>query len=247
MKSFGQTAIVFAIPGRMDAPASPFVTWEQLRTLHASGVIDVQSHTFSHARVFTGSQVFGFVTPQYRSTPFLNRPQLAPPPALRFVTPDDLGAPLYTARSRMSDGRRIAFSPDVHDRCVERVAREGGEAFFNRPDWRASLTTIARSAAATTETDAQQQAAIEKELAAGRDELNARLGTTSGHGTSAFPGVCQAAARLRRCGASAIARRLRIACAGSTPSPWATIRYWLKRLPNKYISSLPGYGRRTWL
>src|ERR1700722_4580139 len=54
LRERGLRAILFAIPARIgDAPGdSPFVTWTQLRELHASGVFDVQSHTRSHAMIF---------------------------------------------------------------------------------------------------------------------------------------------------------------------------------------------------
>ena len=83
--------------------------------MSAAGVIDVQCHTDSHSRVFCSGEVQDFVTPRYGATPLLNRPQLLPQPSLRFVTTEDLGAPLYVARSRMSDGRRALVSLDVHE------------------------------------------------------------------------------------------------------------------------------------
>lgn len=246
LKSLGQTAIVFAIPGRMDQPDSPFLTWQQLGALHSSGVVDVQCHTFSHARIFCSDRLLGFVTPSYGTTPFLNRPLLAPQPALRFVTPQDLGAPLYVTRSRMSDGLRAEFGDDVHGRCVDLVAREGGPAFFERRDWRTRLEAIARGTRAVAESARRQLAAIEDELARARDMLNERLRTSSVRHICLPWGVSgtRTADALRRLGyRTAFANRLRGVHAvrvGDDP-------FWLKRLPNKYIYSLPGHGRRTWL
>lgn len=246
LQSFGQTAIVFAIPGRMEDPQSPFVTWEQLRTLQASGIADVQSHTFSHSRVFTGTIRTGFVTPDYASTLFLNRPQLSPPPSLRFVTPRDLGAPLYAARSRMSDGVRIQADGDSHARCTALVASHGGAAFFERPDWRQQLETAAGTPDVSRETEAEHQAAIENELADSRDMLNAKLGVASVRHICLPWGVSgrRTAAALKRVGyATAFANRLRgLHAVQSGDDP-----FWLKRLPNKYVFTLPGRGRRTWL
>lgn len=245
LKEFQQTAIVFAIPGRIDQPGSPFVTWEQLRTLHAAGLIDVQSHTFSHSRIFTGTDVAGFVTPAYADTPFLNRPQISPTP-LRFIRPEDLGTPLYDARSRMSDGRRVEPDAGARARCQELVARAGGAAFFDRPDWRQQLEPLIRGAASVRETAAQHRAAIEDELARARDQLNTGLGTTSVRHICLPWGVSGqvTAAALERVGyRTAFANRLRglhAVKAGDDP-------FWLKRLPNKYIDTLPGHGRRTWL
>jgi peptidoglycan/xylan/chitin deacetylase (PgdA/CDA1 family) len=261
LKRYGLTAIAYAIPARIDdadgcrpqgvdgpAPAkgSPFVTWPELRTLHASGVVDVQCHTYSHSKVFCAPEVDGFVAPGYASTPLLNRPQIAPPPQLRFVTPNDLGAPLHPARSRMSDGRRAVVGLEAHRRCVELVAREGGERFFDRPDWRSSLEDVCRTTAeARVESADEQRAAIQNELDRGRAILNDRLRTNTVRHICLPWGVSgdQTAEALKRLGyRTAFANRLRGVHAvrrGDDP-------FWLKRLPNKYIFRLPGRGRRVW-
>ncbi|MGH9142954.1 MAG: polysaccharide deacetylase family protein, partial [Vicinamibacterales bacterium] len=122
LQQYGLTAMTYAIPARITENGegdSPFVTWRELSDIQAAGVIDVQSHTDSHSRMFASPEVEDFVQPEYLATPLLNRPQLSPPPALAFVTPTDLGAPLYGMRSRMSDGRRALVSQEVHARCVE--------------------------------------------------------------------------------------------------------------------------------
>lgn len=271
LRHYGLRAIVYAIPARIqDAPGcrvcngsdplqspnqlsgvrpvtngSPFVTWPELRALHASGLVDVQSHTYSHSRIFTSSTLAGFVTPNYGTTPLLNRPQILPPPDLRYVTADDLGAPIFIARSRMSDGRRVMIDVAVHDACVEFVARQGGAAFFDRPDWRGQLETIARTAEPARESIDEQRTAIETELDAGRSTLNEQLRTTTVKHVCLPWGVSGSVTEgaLRRLGyRTAFANRLRGIHAvrrGDNP-------LWLKRLPNKYIFRLPGQGRRTW-
>lgn len=264
LRDYGLQAIVYAIPGRVaaatgvraQAPASrpqprsggtsPFMTWPELRQLHAAGTIDVQSHTWTHARVFTSTTVVDFVRPGWEQLPALNRPLLHSSPAPEFVQPSDLGAPLYEHRSRMSDGRRVRVSLQAHDECVAAVRAGGGEAFFARPDWRATLDAIVqRYRADLTEENAhEQRRAIEEELDRSRSELNARLGTTTVRHVC-FPwGVAGSIASdaVRRLGFdSAIANRWSGVFAvrpGDDP-------YWLKRLPNRYITALPGRGRRT--
>jgi peptidoglycan/xylan/chitin deacetylase (PgdA/CDA1 family) len=249
LTQYGLTAITYAIPARITEHGdddSPFVTWRELAALHASGVIDVQSHTESHSCVFVSADVEDFVQPGYEATPLLNRPQLAAPPALTFLTPADLGAPLYGIRSRMSDGRRMLVRPDVHANCVNLVAREGGAAFFSRPDWRNRLNAIAASAHdVAAESVADQQRSIEDELARSRSILNDRLKTQSVAHICLPWGVSSAPteAALKRTGyRSAFANRLRGQHAvhpGDDP-------FWLKRLPNHYITRLPGRGRQYW-
>ena len=248
LKQHGLTAIAYVIPGRMtDAGVgSPLVTWSELEALHASGVVDVQSHTCSHSMIFTSPQPVDFVQPGYGSTPYLNRPQLSPPPALAFVTPADLGAPLYPARSRMSDARRVLVSQEIHGRCVDLTRREGGTAFFAHPGWRERLLSVARSPDETpTESVEEQGRILEAELAESRAVLNDRLKTRSVNHVCLPWGVAgrRTAALLARVGyRSAFANRLRGVHAvrrGDHP-------YWLKRLPNRYILLLPGRGRRYW-
>jgi hypothetical protein len=270
LEQYGLTAIAYAIPGRMhdsdgvrpqagatqggSAAATradrarddePFVTWPELRALHASGLVDVQCHTESHSRIFCSGIVSGFVTPAYASTPLLNRPQLSPAPR-RFVNAGDLGAPLYAARSRMSDGVRINVSIDLHARCVAHVARAGGAAFFSQPNWRAELTQLVRrDGSSEPERHEEQVRAIEDELDRGRSMLNDRLATRTVNHVCLPWGVSgqQTTATLARLGfRSAFANRLRGVHAvnvGDDP-------YWLKRLPNTYIFRLPGRGRRIW-
>jgi hypothetical protein len=249
LEHYGLKAITYAIPARITEKAeddSPFVTWSELSAIHASGVIDVQSHTDSHSRVFTSSEVEGFVQPDYEATPLLNRPQLSAPPALAFVTPADLGAPLYGMRSRMSDGRRALVSREVHEKCVSLVAREGGAAFFSRPDWRARLTALAASASLAPFERADDQArTIEDELARSRAILNERLKTNSVAHIClpwGISGVTTHAMLVRTGYRSAFANRLR----GQHAVHVGDDPYWLKRLPNHYITRLPGRGRQYW-
>jgi polysaccharide deacetylase len=268
LKQCGMTAIAYAIPARIvdaagcrptlnnrpvlvdDVPLAPegppFVTWPELRQLSASGVIDVQCHTDSHSMVFSSSDRRDFVTPHYASTPILNRPQLMPRPALRFLNAGELGAPLYPARSRMSDGRRAIVPLDVHERCVELVRREGGAAFFSRGDWRSALDRLAEAESrAVVENESDQRREIEEELDRGRAMLNDRLGIRSVNHVCLPWGVSgdHTGEALVRLGyRSAFANRLRGIHAvrrGDNP-------YWLKRLSNRHIFALPGRGRRLW-
>ena len=251
LKQHGLTAITYAIPARITedgAGGSPFVTWAELSALHASGVVDVQSHTETHSRIFASADVEDFVQPGYETTPLLNRPQRSAPPSLAFVTPGDLGAPIYNMRARMSDGCRALVSRDAHFACVDLVAREGGAAFFSRSDWRARLTAAAAAASAPSagcESGDEQTRAIEEELARSRSRLNERLKTQSVAHICLPWGISgtRTEAMLKRTGyRSAFANRLRgqhAVHAGDDP-------YWLKRLPNQYITRLPGRGRQYW-
>jgi peptidoglycan/xylan/chitin deacetylase (PgdA/CDA1 family) len=262
LRRFGMTAIAFAIPGRVaeadmvrptieegadphgheDRAQNPFATWPELAALARSGTIDVQSHSWSHARVYTAAEPEGFVVPGWESTPILNRPLVGSAPDLRFVDPGELGAPLFPARSRLADGWRYFDDEAARERCVALVRAAGGLAFFDRPDWPAALRAAAAQRTARFETDRERARAIEEELDRSRSVLQARLGVTVrqvclpwGVGGAL---VRDAAARL---GFDTMFRDRflgrRIVSAGDDP-------YSLMRLHDRFIFCLPGRGRR---
>jgi hypothetical protein len=264
LRRHGLRAITFAIPARVaDAPAVrptmedgagdpgsedesavPFATWPELKALQASGVIEVQSHTLTHAAVFCGAEPNGFVTPAYAAWPRLNRPLLSDDGPLRFLEPEQLGAPLYPWRSRMSDGLRFLIEPDVVERLTAHVASRGGAQFFERPGWQGELRTQVPASPGTFETPEARDRAIARELAEGREALDARLGRGTVKHVALPWGVSGrlTAGMLERAGyLTAYAERIfhpKRVRHGSDP-------YWLMRLNGKFIPCLPGGNRRT--
>lgn len=264
LRRHGMRAITYAIPARIadasslrptidegpvdpaqDSGPTPLATWPELRALGSSGVIDVQSHTWSHTMMFSAPRLVDFVSPRFGHEPALNRPRLDADGTLRFLAPDALGTPLYVRRSRMSDGLRFFPDPGAAERCAAHVAANGGPAFFDRPDWRNELTALAGAPAGRTEPETDQRAAILDELTRARTDLESRLGTPVRHICLPW-GVAGADTRaMLACAGyeTAFANRLtgRFAvAAGDDP-------FTLKRLHNRHIFALPGLGRRHFL
>jgi hypothetical protein len=236
------TAILFAIPGRIRDESEPFVSWADLREMQASGVWDIQSHTRSHAMIFEDSEITGFVTPEYRQAPLLERPLVGG----AFLPADALGTPLYQQRSRMSDARRYLPDEVKANRCRQHVARNGGAQFFDRPAWRRELHEIADAAnggAERFETDQARAAAIRAELAEGRALLNARLGITTVRHVALPWGIAGEATRRAL---TETGHRLAFA---ERPLKRRGVRagddrHGLMRLNGKFLTCLPGRGRK---
>lgn len=249
LRRYGLRAVTYAIPARIadaagvrptieeadvdaaaaDRAANPFATWSELRALSSSGLVDVQSHTWSHSMIFCGDAVIGRVGPELAAEPMLNRPRIdaAGPP--EFLTPDRLGFPMFLRRSRMSDARR--FYPDPAA-CAALEASAGGGAPL----------PFAGAVKGWWETSTEQERAIEFELAASRDLLQEKLGAPVRHACLPW-GVSGRLTRqaLERTGfLTAFANRLSgrfVVAAGDDP-------YYLKRLNGRYVFALPGRGRR---
>jgi hypothetical protein len=262
LRRYGFQAVTYAVPGRMtdaeavrptiesgpvdaaaaDRAANPFVSWQELIALADSGVIDVQSHSLTHAMVFAGDQVIDVVRPEYSREHFMNRPRIAEAPAM-FLTPDRIGYPLFPCRSRLSDGRR--FRPDVAacERVEAHVAAHGGTSFFDNPDWKAELEPLTAHIGGTFETDDEQAADIALELGGAREVLEARLKRPVRHMCLPW-GITgrRTQETLKRLGVrTAFANRR----AGRLSVGHGDDPHYLRRLESRHIYALPGKGRRV--
>jgi Polysaccharide deacetylase len=261
---YGLSAITYAIPARIQAAESvrpnfeqdprtaeavdrsdnPFVTWPELRTMADSGIVDIQSHTYSHSRIYCSPRVIGFVTPHFLDQPLLARPRRDDVEDVAFLGCEDLGAPIYVNRSRMADAPRYFADPDLRQRCVDHVAAAGGAGFFERPGWRNELLRLVGRPKGHYEAAATQERAIFEELARARQALEQHLGTETVRQVC-FPwGVAGDIARAALAEAgydSAFADHLfgfRAVRGGDDP-------HRLMRLPHRYIFRLPGRSRRS--
>lgn len=262
LRKYGLQAITYVSPDRMpdlavqrptmehpggvaldvDHSATPFAAWCELSALHASGTVDIQAHTFRHTMVFSDSTISGFVQPGFVRHPHLY-PRMKTGSGERYVTPTDLGAPLYTQRSRYSDALRYD-NPGSFDACTRHVRENGGVEFFKRQEWEQELRMIAESHQGHQETPEQRDAAILEDLATARAELNRKLNTdTVRHmcfpwAIASKPGEIAA----EKAGyATAFGDRLfggRSVRPGDPP-------YRLMRLKHQHLYCLPGVGRKT--
>ncbi|HEY7054965.1 MAG TPA: polysaccharide deacetylase family protein [Vicinamibacterales bacterium] len=265
LRRYHLRAVTYAIPWRVrDAPAvrptiengggpdaaavdageDQFVTWPELRALSASGLVEVQSHTYTHSVVFTDDRVRDFVQPSYARQSVFHRPRIGSVRDPAYVPVSALGHPIFGRRSRMSDGRRFLPDPAACRALIDYVAANGGPDFFERPDWLGDLRGRAGSIGGRWEAERDREREIEEELAISRDVLSLRLGTPVKHACLPW-GVSGAATTraLQRVGyETAFANRWRgrlAVAAGDEP-------YFLKRLHHRYVFSLPGRSRRTW-
>lgn len=227
---------------RADTSSAPFATWAELRALHAGGTVEIHPHAWRHAVVPGGPVIADFVRPGLTRHPHL-WPWSVTEAGERFLTPADLGAPLYAQRSRLSDVRAW-HNPGAIAACMAHVAQAGGADFFARPGWRAALARVAAAHAGRRETESERDAAIRADLAEARARLAAALNAApSTHMCFPFAVAGRAAVRLAAATgyASAFADRLwgrRMVRAGDPP-------YQLMRLKHTFIPALPGAGRRV--
>lgn len=171
LKKYGFKATVFLIPGRIkhseqynpnledvwrgkatieevivrDRSEQPMATWEEIKTMHESRVVDFQSHTLHHNLIYTSPTILDFVTPFSLSKfhPFEFSMFMANDTPHESQSMPQIGAPLYTAAPRMSGALKYFDDPGLRERCITYVKENGNEMFFSRKNWRKLLFQIA--------------------------------------------------------------------------------------------------------
>lgn len=161
-------------------------SWPELARMHASGVVDIQAHTKTHAWCFTGDRIVDFHNP---GDPYFwldwNR---CPEWKYSWLTRDfratvPWGTPVYEFAPSLL-GRRYFDDPCVAERAVAHVADSGGRDFFTRPDWRSELQHVVDVYRASNrvivryESDEEYVGRVTDEMSGSRRIIGERLNKT---------------------------------------------------------------------
>jgi peptidoglycan/xylan/chitin deacetylase (PgdA/CDA1 family) len=130
-----------------DLQIAGFLSWNEMKVMEASGLIDIQSHSLTHTCTFQGSEIVDFHHPGDRY-PWLSWNKY-PERKYQWGIEDqeeyvEFGAPVYTY------GRALAgpqYFPDefLTKTLQEYVEQHGGRSFFSNPRWRDRLFSVART------------------------------------------------------------------------------------------------------
>ncbi len=128
----------------MSPTEEALATWDEIKIMHESGVIDFQSHTMYHSLVFTENRVFDFVHPAFN--PYFYGNIFVPmytKSGQDVVSRDPLlGMPIYQGQPRMIAKSRFFDDEDLRSACISTVQNEGGHEFFKGKDWRKKLEQV---------------------------------------------------------------------------------------------------------
>jgi hypothetical protein len=170
------------------ATRQPLCTWNELALLHGSGMVDIQSHSLTHARVPVSARVRDFVHPDFSAGDYGNTdlPLSAEDDPERPERRLRLGAPVFEAASRLAGRPRFIEAPGLSQGLVAHVEKHGGSRFFERPGWRRELGAVLdawpKERRGRFETAAETRKAIGRELTRSKALLESRLpGKTVAH------------------------------------------------------------------
>ncbi len=258
LRHHGLKAVAYLIPGIMEpareaipsgSDAGVLVTWEDVRAI--ADVIDVQTHSHWHARVFISPRLVDFIHPGFdRHARNLHVPLLRSGETDDFTRQAPLGTPVYASAPRFGGRLRYFDDEEAREFLVAWVAAHGGAVFFAAPGWRRSLRQVlarhqeSHPRPARYESREEQRAAIAAELTQSRAAIESELPGHAVH-SLCFPWFVGSDIAVE------IARD-----AGFTSAMWGVQRgrptnrpgddpLRTVRIPSEYIVRLPGRGRRA--
>ena len=221
-------------------------SWAELQIMSDSGVIDVQSHSYSHRRAFTPSPMRDCFKPGGRCAPFdlPYSPYLSPDTIFTDVRDaDHFGLPLFATTSVLSGEPLWRLRADLRERCrvAYRDATAGGARGGARAKRAVQAIVPENSLELIPEQEVRKQ--IEQEVIQAREALRAHLGVSSDFLCLPFgEGNDSVVARLRTLGVRA--------CFWSARPGRSTNRVGddlgsIVRIKNDFLWRLPGRGRRS--
>lgn len=162
LRRFGMRATVFLIPGYIPDKGPRLRTlgdywsgacdrsevrdrdpslmdWAQVRELAGTDVLDFQSHTLHHHRVFTGPRIVEFYHPGIGLAEYDIPVPEGYEARLRTDAAALFGMPIYENDPLMSGALRYLEDGQLTEACLAHVAANGGASFFGRSSWRTAL------------------------------------------------------------------------------------------------------------
>lgn len=158
LKRYGFKAVAFVIPdwvadrptesfslesaGRGEIPMEEilqeggpdrFCSWKELGLMQQSGLIDIQSHSLHHARVFVSPKIVDFFSPQSGGSLLkYDFPVFRESGRDQWDRSGLLGMPIYENRPRLSGHARYLDDEALRLKSVRHVADHGGADYFSR-------------------------------------------------------------------------------------------------------------------
>lgn len=121
----------------------PALTWGEIREMHASGVVDIQSHSLHHGTVFVAERLEGFCSPGKRFPDNVFGPCILREAGLDVARHQlEPGTPCFPRAPALVASRRFIEHPEVREDCLRVVRDGGGPNFFRATEWENRLRAV---------------------------------------------------------------------------------------------------------
>ena len=227
-----------------DYSENPLCNWGEIIALHNSGLVDIQSHGMHHMLIGTADTIIDFIHPDYNvyhygniHIPAFENEQMSKLLSRDFV----LGHPVYKNAPRLKGLARYKDSTATRHACAKHVASNGGEQFFDNPNWREELLNIVQAAEQKPDYESSDEVlqALRHELVESKRIIEERIpGKTVEHFCFPWFQACEESASL------AIDAGYKAIYMGATPGfksvQGNTYPNIVTRLQEEYLLHLPG-------
>jgi len=248
LKRYGFHAVGFLVPTfiREHPEPQPWLSWPEVLEMERSGVFEFESHTANHDQIFISPQLLDFFNPGYSNnllgidTPWVDEGR-------HYTNQLRWGTPIYVHDSRYAGKPRYLDDMKVREMCVEWVNRQGGEAFFSRPDWRKALRRQFQTATESItvpqyESEEEKRRAIFDGLLHARQLLGQRLGRSVEH--LCYPWGVGSRIAVSLSQEAGYVSNFWVAQRGRNINRRGDSPFYIPRLKDDYIFRLPGKGRK---
>lgn len=165
-----------------------FINWEEMRLMEKSGIVDIQSHTMTHAKYPISDKILDFVSPNTKID-WLNW-NLFPDDKPKYLNASSkkipLGYPIYESQ-KGNIAIKVEESGKLTEEILNYVNQNGAEKFFETENWKYKLFTLAdrfKSAHSNlykTESNEEYLLRIKKELTESKLKIESNLNKKVNH------------------------------------------------------------------
>ena len=252
LKDYGFHAVAFVVPYFIrehpeTSGVKTWCSWSEIIEMDRSGVVDIQSHTYYHDRVFIRPHLIDFYHPRFRQNSLgLDVPWIGEGES--YTNELKWGTPIFQHASRYLGHRRLIDDESVRQSCIDWVESRGGVACFESKHWKRDLTKYFHSVAENKkppfryEMEQEQVDRIRESLVRSKTVLEMKLNKAILYLCYPYGNGCQMSVSISK-------------KAGYLCNFWCDVEdglehggqdslYYLRRVKDDYLMRLPGKGRK---
>lgn len=254
LKRYGFNAVGFVVPHYIqEKPSSrtsgkTWLSWSELIELEQSGVMEIESHSYYHARIFVEPKLVDFFHPSFPDSLGLDVPWIENNGS--YTNKLQLGTPIYSYAPRLEGHARLIDNSEVREACISWVKCQGESEFFQRSTWKKELTDYYKNiqnslSSVEYESESQTREQMLSDLVKAKTVLSERLNKPIQHFCYPWGIGGEQVVKLSQ-------------EAGYISNFWVTLNqrntnrsgdspFYVPRLKDDYLFRLPGKGRYSLL
>jgi peptidoglycan/xylan/chitin deacetylase (PgdA/CDA1 family) len=253
IKEYKMPVVVFLIPGLLheknqassSQDAESLLSWESIQKMHQTGLVDFQSHSFYHRRIFKSPIIRDFLSPDNVPSVYDRDFPLDLEQRLTDIDLSDLyGMPLYESSS-LFDGR----VPYLDDRDLRKACIEFYSSIRKEPLWKNQMFKFVADYKRSNPDKSSYLSNLEygnlmrSDLIKSRERIEEKLGKKVRHFCYPYTLHCAASSRMAE-EAGFLTHHCGVLAYRPDNKRNANLFHCV-RLKNDFIHRLPGEGRKS--